>query len=500
MVEQALSSDDTLWSVLETRAKYDGDRPAVIWRDGALSWSELRDRAIWAAEGFTALGLGPGDVISAQLPNVPEFLISFLGAARIGVVTNTIHMPYGPQEAADLMGHAESRAVVCTAEGAARLLPLKTELPRLDHVIAVSGDAPDGSINFDTLEPGAALPPPPKTDDPLILLFTSGTSASPKGVLASHHPYLANARLNYGEKHLTRDSVMMSAPPFTHLLGSYTFFLTLYAGAANLLLPAFSPPAFVETITCGRPSCIFTAPAHIAACEAGGLFPDDGFPSIEYAIISGSMAAPDLFRRFQERLPNGRVGQLWGMTELQCGLFTRPGDGLENAAKSCGRASTGTEIRIGDDSELQVRGVSVFEGYYRNDAASAAAFTEDGWFRTGDLAEIDADGFVSITGRDKDIINRGGVKINPADVEEAIDRHPSIVQSAIVPMPDDILGEKACCFAVATPGAPPDLATITDWLAEQGIAKLKWPERLVLVDELPLTPTRKVIKGRLQIP
>jgi non-ribosomal peptide synthetase component E (peptide arylation enzyme) len=147
-----------------------------------------------------------------------------------------------------------------------------------------------------------------------------------------------------------------------------------------------------------------------------------------------------------------------------------------------------------------VRGPLLFSGYYRNDEANRAAFTDDGWFRSGDLAE-ERDGFYAITGRSKDIINRGGVKFNPAEVETLLDAHPKILQSAIVPMPDPVLGEKACAFVVLRdPTAPLALDEIVSYLMQKQIAKNKLPERLVVIDEMPLTPTRKIIKGRLRPP
>jgi cyclohexanecarboxylate-CoA ligase/acyl-CoA synthetase len=139
----------------------------------------------------------------------------------------------------------------------------------------------------------------------------------------------------------------------------------------------------------------------------------------------------------------------------------------------------------------------VFSGYLGNDAATAAAFTGDGWFRTGDLARLDQDGNVQFTGRLKELINRGGIKFNPVDVEIVIDRHPAVAQCAIVPMPDPTLGERACCFAVLKQGANLKLADVCQWLTQYNVAKIKWPERLELIAEMPMTPTRKVKKAEL---
>ena len=144
-----------------------------------------------------------------------------------------------------------------------------------------------------------------------------------------------------------------------------------------------------------------------------------------------------------------------------------------------------------------MRGSLLFPGYLDNDDANAVAFAEGGWFRTGDLAVIDTGGNITITGRIKDLINRGGIKYNPLDVETLIDQHPAVAQCAIVPLPDEVLGERACCFAVLHSGASVTLEALCEYLLDHGIAKIKLPERLEALDALPLTPTRKVIKGQL---
>jgi non-ribosomal peptide synthetase component E (peptide arylation enzyme) len=242
-----------------------------------------------------------------------------------------------------------------------------------------------------------------------------------------------------------------------------------------------------------------------------GLFDKHDFSSLKLAIMSGSACPPDLVRWLASRLPGCAVTQLWGMTETQAALYTRPGDALEVSASSAGRASPGTEVRVvspmddvcppGEEGELQVRGALAFPGFYANAAANETAFAPGGWYRTGDLATMDAAGNVSITGRAKDVINRGGHKFNPRDVEDLLDAHPKVLQSAIVPMPDPVLGEKACCFVTLRPGiVDVMLEELLAFLAERNIAKMKFPERLVVVSEMPLTPTRKIIKSRLRIP
>ena len=276
---------------------------------------------------------------------------------------------------------------------------------------------------------------------------------------------------------------------------------------SNALLPAFSPPDLAALMHTGRPTAAFAAPAHIAACFAQKLFDGKDLSSLRYLQMSGSAVPAALARAFEPLMRGGKVMQLWGMTELQAGAYTRLADAEPVRAETTGRPSPGTELRVvrddgsaaptGEEGELQVRGASVFTGYLNDPESTRAAFTADGWFRTGDLATMDADGNTRLAGRTKDVINRGGIKFNPLDVETLLLKHPAIEQAAIVPMPDSVLGEKACLFVTLKPGVTLTLAEVTDWLDAAQVTKLKWPERLEIVDAMPLTPTRKVIKGQL---
>ena len=349
--------------------------------------------------------------------------------------------------------------------------------------------------------------PPPVGSDPFLLLFTSGTTDRPKAVPLSYQNMLSNARLSAPEHGITARDRILSAAPFGHLYGLYSLHLALAVGATTVLLPVFSPPGLAASVAAHRPSALFAGPPHMQACLASRALTGDAWPSLRLIVLSGSALAPQLAGRLVERLPGACISQLWGMTETQAGLYTRPGDPAEVVAHSAGRPSPGTAVRVvnengeeapaGREGELQIRGCLLFPGYLDNEAANRAAFTEDHWFRTGDLAVCASTGNVSITGRIKDVINRGGVKYNPREVEDLIDAHPKIQQCAIVPVADEVLGERACCFAVAAPGDPPELQELVTYLLEQGISKVKLPERLELLDRLPLTPTRKVIKSRL---
>ena len=505
---------DTLHGWLAARASETPHRVALRNVDGNLDYPALLLQAERFAAGLYELGIGRGDVVSVQLPNIPAFIVAYLAIARVGAVMSTAHMPYRDTELKTLLAHGHARALICLSRTkdyapAAAALALKHGLPALEHVIAV-GEPVSGALSFGEVAAGGGKLPDdlaPAPADPFLLLFTSGTSASPKAVPLTSQATLGNARLSAPEHRITGEDVLLSAAPFSHLFGLYSFHLAMSVGAANMLLPVFTPPDFAQAIVEGRPTVLFAGPAHFAAMLKAGLLDTTDLSSVRLVICSGSACPPELARAIAARLPNGRFSQLWGMTETQAGLYTRPDDPIDVAALSAGRPSPGTEVRIagpdgeepapGAEGELQVRGSLLFPGYFGNNEANAQAFTADGWFRSGDLASCDAKGNVRITGRSKDIINRGGIKYNPRDIEDLLDAHPDVLQAAVVPVPDPVLGERACCFIVPRGEQAPTLAALCAWLLERGVARTKLPERLEIVAEMPLTPTRKIVKGRL---
>ncbi|MFN0304228.1 MAG: class I adenylate-forming enzyme family protein [Burkholderiales bacterium] len=518
-VKRGWWTDDTLHGWISKHAKERPDAPALILGERLVTYRTLADQVARLAEGLRQAGIARGEVVAVQLPNTIEFVVAYLAICRLGAVLCTLHVPYRGAELEALLAHSRAVAVIGLAEArdwspARTYLALQRRVPTLQTVIA-AGAPVDGTLSLtaliETSSPIDARFPGPLAADPFLLLYTSGTTAAPKGVPHPYHTMLSNARLGAPEHRIGPADRVLSAAPFTHLYGLYSLHVAWAVGAACVLLPAFTPADLAATIARDQPSGLWCGPPHIASMRAQGLFELHDFSSLRLAIMSGSASPPDLVRWFQATTPQCAVTQLWGMTETQGALYSRPGDAPDVAATSAGRASPGTEIRIagpddqatpaGSEGELQVRGCLLFPGFFDNARANATAFTADGWYRSGDLATMDENGNVTITGRSKDIINRGGVKFNPRDIEDLLDVHPSILQSAIVPMPDPVLGERACCFVTLRPGTTGiTLEDIAAYLSARNIAKIKLPERLVIVQEMPLTPTRKIIKSRLVIP
>ncbi len=512
--------DDTISKWLARHAAERPDAAALQHGATVLSWSELAEKVARLAGALHRAGIARGEVVAVQLPNIPEFIIAYFAIARLGAVMTTLHMPYRASEIETLLGHSKAAAAIALADSkgfrpAEAILSMRARLPHLKAVVAHGGKVAGAFGLGEMIEASPPLDPedvePPVAADPFLLLYTSGTTSAPKACPHNYHNLLSNARLGAPEHKITAANRVLSAAPFSHLYAIYSIHVSLATGAAIVLLPAFAPADLAAVIERDKPTALWSAPAHLAAMRAQGLLAKHDFSSLKMMIISGTSCPPELARWVAAQLPGCAVTQLWGMTETQAALYTRPGDPIEVTATTTGRASPGTEVRVadpeghacppGEEGELQVRGCLLFPGFFNNPAANDTAFAPGGWYRSGDLATMDAAGNVRITGRSKDVIDRGGVKFNPRDVEDMLDVHPQVLQSAIVPMPDPVLGERACAFVTLRPGAAePKLEELCAYLLSKGIAKNKLPERLVVVAEMPLTPTRKIIKGMLKLP
>jgi cyclohexanecarboxylate-CoA ligase len=506
--------DETLGDWLDLCVSGAPDRAAILSADRTLTYAAFGADVAGFAAGLADAGIRRGDVVIVHLPNVPEFLIAWFAINAIGAVMQTVHTPYGIRELEHLIAHGGAKAAIALAQTkdrspAGEIASLRERVPALQLVIAVGGDV-SGAVNFSTLlERGRGKPLAVQANagDPFLLLYTSGTTSSPKAVSVTFNHFLSNARLCAAEFGLRPDDRILCLAPFTHLYGLYALELGFAVGATACLLDVFTPAGFVETLTRTKPTVLIAGPAHIAPCLQQKLFSGVDLSALRFAVLSGSTVPATLSAAFEALLPNGRVVQAWGMTELQFGACSRPSDSRAVRFETIGRATPGTELRVtdsddrvlprGEIGELHVRGCSLFSGYLRNPDANRAAFSADGWLRTGDLASMDEDGNVLLRGRTKELINRGGVKFNPIDMEIAIAGHPAVAQVAIAPIPDDVLGERASCFVVLKNGASLSFDELKIFLTGRKFAKFTWPEQLAIVPDMPVTPTRKVMKTEL---
>jgi len=503
---------ETFYSVLAARASSHPDRVAIVDRGRRVTYGELKTRVDRVAAGFKALGIGSGDVVTIQLPNWAEFAYVFVALERLGAVANQIGPDFRSREVDYILRFSESRAFVCPAsfknfDYVKMIGELRPGLPDLKAVCVLGRPAPSGPglVSLDALVEDAGAGPPPsgagqQANDVMRMAFTSGTTGNPKGVIHSHNTTLSTCRTLNTDMHVTPDEVFLIYLPLGLNWGYLTLVQAIMAGARAVLLEQFSARAALELIQREHVTYIPTAPASIIAMLNE---PDLGrfdLASLRVIITGGASCPIETIHEFRARM-HGHLIELYGMLETGFHTYTRLDDDPEAVAGTVGTVSSGLGLRLIDESgrdvpagavgEIAAQGPSVHLGYHKNPSANAELFTADGWFRTGDLGQLDPAGNVKIVGRLKEMINRGGKKFFPREIEEILYTHPKILHAAIVGVPDSRLGERNCLCVIPRPGQTIALDEVVGYLKDS-VATYKLPETIEIFDELPFTPTGKI--------
>ena len=484
------------------------DKVAVVDRNGSRTYGELDRDVNLFANALAKRGVHRGDVISWLLPNWAEAIVVHLAALRIGAISNPIIPIYRHQETAFILRQAATSVVVVPAEFRGFDYPkmiedIRGDVPSLRTVVVVGGEAAasTGQVGFSTLlaeaDSAAAAGGARDATDIALLLYTSGTTSAPKGALHSHNTLDYENRSIIDFFTLTAEDVVFMPSPVGHIIGVlYGMQLPFMLGSTVVLLDVWDPERALQLIEAHR--CTFTVAATpflhgILHHPALAAYNTD---SLRVFACGGADVPPELVRRATDTL-GCMVSRGYGSTEFPTATACNADDPVDNRARTDGRPIGDAQVRLADDGELQVRGPELFLGYL-DETLNADAFTDDGWLRTGDLAHIDADGYVEITGRQKDIIIRGGENISAKEIEDALFEHPQIQDVAVVSAPDPVLGERVCAVVVPLPDTTVSLAEVVDWLTGRRMARQKLPETLLLVNELPRNPSGKIQKFKLR--
>ena len=477
-------------------------RPFLSGPDGAaLSRAAFHERAARAAGALTALGARPGDRVVAQVEKSPEALALYAACLMAGAVFTPLNTAYTPVETAYFVGDAEPALVVADPAAAPEL----EEAAEAVGARVVTLDAA-GRGSFAEAVDAAASPPRPaerREDDLAAILYTSGTTGRSKGAMLTHANLLSNAETLAEAWRFSRRDVLLHALPIFHAHGLFVAVnVTLAAGASMIFLPRFDSDAVIAALP--QATAMMGVPTFYTRLLAREDFTREVCGHMRLFVSGSAPLLPETHEAFEERTGH-RILERYGMTEtgMNC---SNPYDGHRRPG-SVGPALAGVEARVADPESgrvlprgeigvLEVRGPNVFKGYWRMPDKTAAEFRSDGFFITGDLARIDAEDYVEIVGRAKDLVITGGFNVYPREVEAAIDAAPGVLESAVIGVPHPDFGEAVFAVVAPEPGAAPSEADILAALGD--LAKFKRPKRVVFLDALPRNAMGKVQKAELR--
>ena len=496
-------------------AEVSPERVMLVCAGREITAREVWDNATRLASAMWAHGLRAGDVVAFQVPNWHEAAFINVAACMLGVVVCPIVPIYRHHEVEQILKDSRAKGIFVAAtfrgfDYAAMMVELRPALPALQHVWTVRG-AVDSKHDLRALITDAPpLPalPPVSPDAVKIVLYTSGTTGRAKAVLHSHNTLsravLDNAR-HWG---IGQGDTVLMPSPVTHVTGyGHGLELPFHGGTRCVLMDKWNAADAADLIDREQVGYILSATPFLQELLDVAQSQGRQLPSLRLFPCGGAAVAPELIYRVAQVLPNCRSFRVYGSSEaptISLGFVRK--DQLKLAAETDGEVidyeariidASGAVLPLGTEGEICARGASLFLGY-ADPAQSAEAFDADGYFKTGDIGYLTADNAVVFTGRIKDLINRGGEKISAKEVEDLLHQHPGVQSAAVVAMPHARLGETVCAYVIAKPGAKVTAEDITVLLDAAGVAKQKYPEKFIFVDDFPKTASGKVKKDLLR--
>jgi acyl-CoA synthetase (AMP-forming)/AMP-acid ligase II len=512
--DEGFYGDQTFPDAMAEGSRRFGGQRIVFYSEAGvreLTAEALYARARGLAGALHRLGVRAGDVVAIQVPNWVEGNLMFQATMLLGAVVLPIIHIYGPAEVGYILRQSRAKVLVMpdrwrNIDYLARLADLERG-PDLEHVLII-GDAPAGCLGWQAFAATATddYPAPAvHADDVALMVFTSGTTSDPKGVLHSHNSLLAELRAAGPAPEDGPNPVVLSPWPAGHIAGVLGILRLYFAGAESVLMDAWNADAAAELIERYRVTSSSGTPYFINSLLDAAHAANRDISSLRTYLVGAASVPPEVVERC-ERL--GIVTfRSYGSSEHPTISAGEPAQPAHKRANTDGTLRPGVSVRIVDDDggdlpvgqvgEILSIGPDQFLGY-RQAAFNGDAFDTQGWFRTGDIGRLDADGYLTITDRKKDIIIRGGENIASKEVEDLLMQHPAVQEAAVTAMPDERLGEKVCAFVIVRPGATLTLDDVQAHFVALKVARQKTPERIEIVDGLPRTASGKVKKFELR--
>ena len=463
-----------------------------------LHYGELARSCGRVATQLIALGAQPGDTIALVMPNGLNTLRLLLGAMHGGWCVNPINLLSQPEQMRYVLMHSDCKVVIVSPEWEA---PVRKLLADIERPVALWVSPPDG----DNLPQAATETPAPDPQALALLMYTSGTTGQPKGVMLSHANLLANAQAISREHGLTQSDRVLAVMPLYHINAfAVTMLAPLAHGGSLAMPPKFSAARFWSQAISSGCTWINVVPTMISYLLQGDAPAPGQTSGIRFCRSASAALPPEHLLAFERKFGIGII-ETMGLTETVAPSFSNPLQPGLRKIGSVGRAS-GCEARVidaelrpvpnGQTGEIAIRGPNVMGGYYKNPEATQAAFTPDGWLRTGDLGHCDDDGFFFVTGRIKELIIKGGENIAPREIDEALLQHPAVLDAAAVGIPDRDYGQEIMACIVLRPEQSVKESDLREFCLDH-LGRYKTPKVFRFVDELPRGPSGKVQRLKL---
>jgi long-chain acyl-CoA synthetase len=485
-----------LASILLDSASSRGDASALKLDDAEVSYSMLDGASAHIAGLLRERGVGPGDRVGIMLPNVPYFAVCYYGVLRAGAVVVPMNVLLKGREVAFYCSDPESK-VLFAWHDFAEAAQAGAERAGTDCILVTPGE-------FEQLvgeSPAVTDVADCSADDTAVILYTSGTTGKPKGAELTHANLRRNVEIAAGLFELGADAVTLGALPLFHSFGQTCGLnATISGGGLLTLIPRFDPVKALEIIQRDKVTVFEGVPTMYAAILNVPNAGDYDTSSLKICVSGGAALPVEVLRGFEEKF-NCKVLEGYGLSETSpVASFNHPD--RERKPGSIGTPIDGVEMKLADESngvgEIAIRGHNVMKGYWRNPEATKEVM-RDGWFHTGDMAQVDEDGYYFIVDRKKDMIIRGGYNVYPREVEEVLYEHPAVREAAVVGVPHSELGEEIGAAVALKEGAKADAEELQAFVKEQ-VAAYKYPRRIWFVDELPKGPTGKILKREIDPP
>ena len=494
------------------------DSEAFVCNNRRITWKEYDSQTDRAAQGLLNLGVKRGDRVGIYMPNWPEFLFVYLGAAKIGATTVPVNWTFTPQEVKFVINNAGVSVLVMSAgflnmNMLKNLEAVRNELPTLQHVIILEKDkALPGIIPYDKFmaDPTPALAEARaavQVEDPVIFIYTSGTTGIPKAAMLTHKNLLSYVSWMINICYIVGENTVLLNIPINHVGGAVMGVIScLAAGNKLAMMDIFDPVKTLQFIQDEKISVIGQVPAMYALELLNPNVDKYDLSSVKIAMVSSAPCPSELILAIQKHM--GVMPQnAYGLTEVSgavtCTLLDH---GEEKLKYTVGVPQAGIELAIMDDEgnilpqgeagEIAIKGNAVMKGYWLRPDEDARVFDKKGYFHTGDMGKLDAEGCLMIVGRKKEMYIRGGENIYPPEIEEAISLHPDVCLVAVIGRPDPVMGEVGRAYIVANPGTNPTAEGIKAFLKDK-LVKYKIPEDIIFRSQLPFTSVGKIKKLEL---